>query len=249
MFLSLVHVNIGKDPDRPNPGRGWLRNVYRVHQRLCMAFPSESRKVNDPDFLAPFVTEDFGHKQVRVPRGKENGFLFRIDPSERGEVAILVQSSVEPDWDYAFHNAGHFLASPTEVKQVDASFQNRQSFRFRLMANPTRKIDTKSSPDGSRRNGRRIPVHADQLFSWLSRKSEASGFVVSEGTTAIEPGYIYFRKSRTEDNEKALLRSVRYDGLLEVSDRDKFHVTLCTGLGPGKSMGFGLLSIAAAASN
>ena len=97
MFLSLLHIDIGNDPDRPSPGRDWLRNVYRVHQRLCMAFPSASRKVDDPDFLAPFVTGDFGHNQVRVQRGEENGFLFRIDPSKRGEAAILVQSAVEPD--------------------------------------------------------------------------------------------------------------------------------------------------------
>ena len=249
MFLSLLHIDIGNDPDRPSPGRDWLRNVYRVHQRLCMAFPSASRKVDDPDFLAPFVTGDFGHNQVRVQRGEENGFLFRIDPSKRGEAAILVQSAVEPDWDYAFHNAAHFLAASTQAKQVDASFEDGQSFRFRLMANPTRKIDTKSGPDGTRRNGKRVPVHTDQLFSWLSSKSEYSGFKVAEETTAIQPGYAYFRKSRTDDKETARLRSVRYDGLLEVSDREKFRETLRTGLGPSKSMGFGLLSIAPATSN
>jgi len=159
MFLSLSPIDIGNDPDRPSPGRDWLRNVYSVHQRLCMAFPSSSRKVDDPDFLAPFVTGDFGHNQVRVQRGEENGFLFRIDPSKRGEAAILVRSAVEPDLDYAFHNAAHFLAASTQAKQVDASFEDGQSFRFRLMANPTRKIDTKSGPDGTRRNGKRVPVH------------------------------------------------------------------------------------------
>ena len=117
------------------------------------------------------------------------------------------------------------------------------------MANPTRKIATKSGPDGTRRNGKRVPVHTDQLFSWLSSKSEYSGFKVAEETTAIQPGYAYFRKSRTDDKETARLRSVRYDGLLEVSDREKFRETLSTGLGPSKSMGFGLLSIVPATSS
>jgi len=209
-----------------------------------MAFPSASRKSEDPDFLAPFVSGDFGDNQVRVQRGEENGFLFRIDPSKRGEAAILVQSAVDPDWDYAFHNAEHFLAASTQVKHVDASFEEGQSFRFRLMANPTRKIDTKSGSDGARRNGKRVPVHVDQLFSWLSGKSEVSGFKVAEETTTIQSDYAYFRKSRTDDKETARLRTVRYDGLLEVSDREQFRKSVVAGIGSSKSMGFGLLSIA-----
>lgn len=42
------------------------------------------------------------------------------------------------------------------------------------------------------------------------------------------------------------LRSVRYDGTLSVTDPVKFHQTLCSGIGPAKAFGFGLLSIAPA---
>ena len=86
MFLSLLHIDVGNDPDRPRPGRLWLRNLHPVHQRLCMAFPTKSRKVDDPDFLKPFATSDFGQGQVHVRRDEDSGFLFRIDPYPGDEV-------------------------------------------------------------------------------------------------------------------------------------------------------------------
>ena len=59
MFLSCLFIDVGANPDRPRPGRMWLRNLYHVHQRLCMAFPSAPRISEDPGFLKPFKPEDF----------------------------------------------------------------------------------------------------------------------------------------------------------------------------------------------
>ena len=80
MYISCLLIDVGDNPDRPRPGRLWLRNLYHVHQRLCMAFPSSSRKCGDPEFLAPFAPEDFGNQHVHVKREAASGFLFRIDP-------------------------------------------------------------------------------------------------------------------------------------------------------------------------
>ncbi len=101
MFLSLLEIDVGDNPDRPRPGRNWLRNLYHVHQRLCMAFPSAARKADDPDFLKPYRPEDFPEQRhiadarakavataalrhVHAPRGENRGFLFRIDPRPAG---------------------------------------------------------------------------------------------------------------------------------------------------------------------
>ena len=93
MFLSCLLIDTGINPDRPRPGRMWLRNLYHVHQRLCMAFPSAPRISEDPEFLKPFKPEDFGKKQVHVKREADSGFLFRIDPEPDGRAVILVQSA------------------------------------------------------------------------------------------------------------------------------------------------------------
>ena len=148
MFLSALLIDTGTDPDRPRPGRLWLRNRYRVHQRLCMAFPSAARIAADADFLQPFVPGDFADGQVRVARGDTAGFLFRIDTKPGGGVVILVQSAIQPDWTYAFHNAP-LLAAPAQVIPFDPRFARQERLRFRLLANPTKRCTRQScEPDG-----------------------------------------------------------------------------------------------------
>jgi CRISPR system Cascade subunit CasE len=241
MYLSYLLIDAGEDPDRHRPGRLWLRNLYRVHQRLCMAFPSASRVSDDTDFLKPFKPEDFGLKQVHVARGMDAGFLFRVDPQPGGRVVILVQSALKPDWDYAFHNADYLLAAPPEWKAFDPCFAKGQLLRFRLVANPTRKIDTKSGPDGRRCNGKRVPVRTDQLDEWLARRAEPGGFSVCRDSLTIQPSYINV-KSQQSDGRR--LRCVRYDGIIEIINPVRFQETLVRGIGPSKAFGFGLLSVA-----
>jgi len=207
-----------------------------------MAFPSTFRKSDDADFLKPFNPEDFGNGQVHVERAADSGFLFRIDPHPNGRAVILVQSAVKPDWEYAFHNAGYLLAAFPEVKSFDLHFTREQSLRFRLVANPTRKIDTKSGPDGRRRNGKRVPVQDDQLFDWLARRAESAGFSIKKDFTTIQTGYIYVNKGWEGEGQR--LRSVRCNGILVVSDPARFQETIIHGIGAGKAFGFGLLSVA-----
>jgi hypothetical protein len=147
VYLSHLLIDVGDNPDRPRPGRLWLRNLYHVHQRLCMAFASASRRSEDEHFLMPFDPKDFGMsepRQVKVPRGAETGFLFRIDPQAGGRAVILIQSAVKPDWDYAFHNAGFLLAAPPEVKPFHLTCSVGETLRFRLLANPTRRLSKRS---------------------------------------------------------------------------------------------------------
>ena len=81
MYLSRLFIDLGSNPDHPRPGRLWLRNLYHVHQRLCMAFPSDKRKSEDAEFLDRYVPSDFAVGLVHVARGEEAGLLFRVDPN------------------------------------------------------------------------------------------------------------------------------------------------------------------------
>ena len=199
MFLSCLLIDTGINPDRPRPGRVWLRNLYHVHQRLCMAFPSPRRKERDPDFLAPYAPGDFPEqrhladkkkaevepemlKHVHSQRSPDSGFLFRIDPGPDGRAVILVQSAVKPDWDYAFQNAGFLLAAPAEVKVYEPGFAAGQRLRFRVAANPTRKLSQHSrerdgKPVTEKWIGKRVPVPADQLHRWLARQADSGGIL------------------------------------------------------------------------
>lgn len=242
LYLSHLLIDVGDNPDRPRPGRLWLRNLYHVHQRLCMAFPSNTQKFTDKYSLKPFDPDNFGEDQVHVPRKENSGFLFRIDPQHNGRAVILVQSAIEPDWEYAFQNALYLLAAPPETKDYEPSFKSSQRLRFRLVVNPTRRL-SKNSPDVKEKSiGKRVPVPNDKLIDWLIRRGDAGGFLIDEGSTIIHEGYIYMQKKQKGD-ERVHLRSVRYDGVLTVTNCNKFYNTLISGIGSGKAFGFGLLSV------
>lgn len=254
MHLSTLLIDIGADPDRPRPGRLWLRNLYHVHQRLCMAFPSVQRKSVDADFLLPYHVDDFGSGHVKVERDQGSGFLYRIDTAGGGRAIVLVQSAIQPDWEYAFHNAGHLLAALPESKTVDPHFETGARLQFRLQANPTKKIGTPTKAerlgvtkelwkDQSARHGRRVPVRPDESLDWLVRRAESGGFAVDEERTGFVLGYVSMSKKR-DGHECKRLRSARFDGVLRVTDADAFRQTIIRGIGPGKAFGFGLLSVA-----
>ena len=133
MYHSHLLINTGNNPDRPDWGvtRRWLRNLYRVHQRLCMAFPSKA-SASQPERVATYCapSQPAGLNELReLPdepdtadvhhqRSDKAGLLFRIDhpvcevvngKASRSDYGhrrpvIIVQSASddEPDWNYAF---------------------------------------------------------------------------------------------------------------------------------------------------
>jgi len=289
MYLSCLLINVGEDPDRPRPGRLWLRNAYRVHQRLCMAFPTAPQREMDPEFLMPYQPCGFQDprpqecsvsagpaaparpcavaavdRPVHVPRNTEHNFLFCINPKPGASPVILVQSAIEPDWDYAFHNAGYLLVAPPQVRSFDPYFSAEQRLRFRLLANPVRKVsrnslDLAGKPFGPQWIGKDVPVPTEHLRNWLERRAEPGwsppknsedkqcppGFRLVD-PLHIQPGYVYVNDKRDGGSGRRL-RSARYDGVLEITDPAGFRNTVIKGIGPGKAFGFGLLSLAPAA--
>jgi len=155
MYLSCLLINVGDNPDRPRPGRLWLRNRYHVHQRLAMAFPSDPRIKRASDYVKPYNPVEFpfqtpgdeamnGKADVSEQRTDGQGFLFRVDhragPGASSTV-ILVQSAKWPDWNYAFGlspgatdpatgrpvgNAGCLLADQPKVRFLNLALDGKQ---------------------------------------------------------------------------------------------------------------------------
>ncbi len=274
MFLSTLLIDTGTNPDRPRPGRLWLRNLYRVHQRLCMAFPSARRKQADRDFLLPYLPDDFPEdrfsadakpdteektpRAVHAQRDEKSGFLFRVDPLPGGRAVILVLSALEPDWPYAFHNAMHLLAAiPASPRPLELNIAAGQRFRFRLLANPTKRAalskdqrqQKKAAGEKVKRPRHQLTWNSDEdpeeIFrNWLGNKADRAGFRLCEVAVG-QIGYVYINKNRDGDQGQRL-RSVRYEGVLEVTDANKLRQSLACGVGPAKAFGFGLLSLAPA---
>ena len=82
-----------------------------------------------------------------------------------------MQSQVRPEWalpkGYLVEEHGE-LENPA-CKPVDdfyAALTEGMTLRFRLRANPTRRIETKSGTDGQRRNGKRVELRGEE--QWLA---------------------------------------------------------------------------------
>lgn len=171
-----------------------------------------------------------------------HGVLHRLeDDSRQRALSLYVQSRSLPNWEQL--SDGYLLSQP-EVKSVDHLYERireGQILRFRLRANPTRKIDTKSAEDGARRNGRRVPVRGEQeQVAWLQRQGARRGFVVMS-VAVVASGSPELRRSWID---RRVFQGVLYEGRLVVQSRDAFLQGLMEGIGPAKAFGFGLLSIA-----
>lgn len=192
---------------------------------------------------------------------KTADLLFRVDATDAGPV-VLVQTSVEPDWD-ALELAPRALRCPPETKAYAPKCAPGQRLAFRLVCQPAVR---KSGQFGVKPNGKRMlgPRQAcrddEQRLDWLRRKANACGFAIETvGLSLVE-----WRNTKPlqakggapiETHEEARRRAfgpgspqrlggVRFDGVLLVTDLDRFTKAVAAGIGSFKAFGFGLLSLA-----
>ena len=191
---------------------------YQMHRSLMKAFPDNLAK---------------GTERV----------LFRLETARTGVLTLLVQSLTLPDWSWlAEPNACGYLLPVNEpnpaVKPFDLNVAPGQVLAFRLRANPTAR---RRLPDGTRK---RVGLgREEEQIEWLKRKGEQGGFRVLSVRTSNQDtvnGYI----RRDEERHKLKLLAVQFDGLLQVTDPDRLRETVRQGIGSGKALGFGLLSLA-----
>jgi len=227
MYLTRVFLNPASQAVQAD-----ARDPVRLHKTVMLAFP-----------------DDAGPSPRRTL-----GVLHRLDQEPDGRLVLLVQSKVEPlieRWpsshlldlsaalDLAFSTVGDNPAVKNLAEEHAALSAGRR-FLFRLRANATRKIDTKTGADGKRRHGRRVPVRGeDGRLDWLQRRAQNAGFVVERDAVRVTE----LRSASGRGNKAVTLAGALFEGLLVVRDAELFRVALQTGIGPAKAYGFGLLSI------
>lgn len=235
MFLSRIHL----DP-RCRQARRDLADPYQLHSTLCRAFSVP---------------------EIKCPEGE---FLWRLEPEtdHDGFPRILVQSRTLPDWTGI--GAEGWLAkadSPIDVKQrlkLDA-LKVGQRFRFRLRANPC-----------VTRNGKRQGLlRSAEQEAWIARKGQQHGFSLprlasfdlsesAQERVDVRISQEQMLRSSRNDGVEIRIYSVLYDGVLMVTAPSSFRTTLLggvinqdskekevtMGIGHGRVLGLGLLSVA-----
>lgn len=221
MLLCRIHL----DP-RCREARRDLSDPYQLHSTLCRAFCPPDRK---------------------CPGGET---LWRLEPETdpAGYPRILVQSRSMPDWT-GIGVAGWLGRAdpPIDLRdrlQLD-SLKGGQRFRFRLCANPC-----------VTRNGKRLGLlRLEEQEAWLQRKGQLHGFSLPHLASFDRSEAPQRRVVDVRVSQEQMLRgrqrtgsgirvySVLYDGTLTVTEAGTFRTALQTGIGHGKAMGLGLLSV------
>src|SRR6516225_8043246 len=203
--------------------------------KLCLNLrdPEVRRQVGQPyEMHRTLCSSGFRH----LNKEELGRVLFRIDTDPRGLTPIvLVQSERFPDW-YAL--PPHFLIEPPQCKQFDIALLTGTALRFRLRANPTKKVGSLTKTDrlagmrerdGNKKNGQRLALlREEEQIAWLLHKGTEGGFTIpgrweeSNGcrltnfrVEVIPEGWVRCGKNGHSDGR---FYAVRFEGVLEVTD-------------------------------
>ncbi|MGV3345026.1 type I-E CRISPR-associated protein Cas6/Cse3/CasE [Enterobacteriaceae bacterium LUAb1] len=169
------------------------------------------------------------------PKTKRD-FLFRIEGQSGPDgLQLLLQSALAPQ--------SVKVARVVMSKPLQMMLSEGLRLHFRLRANPVKSI--KDAGGRLNVNGRikncRVPLTGKKdLQQWLVRKLGMSALLQECGST-IEPVLLFQKKGIT-----GKIQPVMYEGTLVICAVDEFISLIYNGIGPAKSMGCGLLSLARA---
>ena len=79
-------------------------------------------------------------------------------------------------------------------------------------------------------------------YAWLESRAERSGFSISESMLKID-GYQTYHTYKKGSKKPISYSVIEYEGILTVSNEERFKQTLFNGLGRSKAFGCGLLMI------
>jgi CRISPR system Cascade subunit CasE len=183
---------------------------------------------------------------MKCPEGE---FLWRLEPEtdSAGHPRILVQSRSIPNWKGINVHGWLSNADPPIDLNKRIKFDSlkvEQVFRFRLRANPC-----------VTRNGKRFGLlSVEEQEAWIKRKGEQHGFLLPNQTSSgflespnerpnVQISQEQMLQGKKHIGNDVRIYSVLYDGILSVTEPDNFRKAVQIGIGHGKVMGLGLLSV------
>ena len=161
-------------------------------------------------------------------------FLWRLERGTAGarEAMVLVQAAQPGRWQALSERSGYLLRlQPDKPVATDRLVRLGEPCRFRLLANPNVKRDGK-------RHGLKDDVERQ---AWLRRQGERHGFDL---LAADCNGRERLRVGQGSRDRLITLDAVCFEGILQPTDAAALAQALLVGIGPGKALGLGMLSLA-----
>ena len=184
--------------------------------------------LDDSNFWHKKIMEGFyGDLEPRSDARKKLGILFRKEKKDTG-VIIYVQSLVEPNW------YGKSWVKNAEVKNIDNildSFRVGKFLNFNLLCTPY--YTDKET------NKLRCYSKKEDKVNWLKEKEKYNGFKLH----ICEAVYCQQKLKNIGGNKETSLYLTNLQGVLEITDVDKFVEFYKEGVGRQKSYGAGMLML------
>lgn len=172
-----------------------------------------------------------GFPLIGTDKARENmGVLYQVRVLE-SEALIYIQSEEKPD-------PLKYALSKAEVKDVSSLqgiLNDGMIFRFTLFANPA--VRKKIRPED--KNSKRIFIaDRERRMEWLSRKLYDGG---AELISAAEASSETIRGKRGKASIQAI--GIHWEGILKITDQEKFWHMFQKGIGHEKAYGMGMLML------
>ncbi|MCP5535196.1 MAG: type I-E CRISPR-associated protein Cas6/Cse3/CasE [Akkermansiaceae bacterium] len=164
----------------------------------------------------------------------DRDFLTRLDDTGN-DFRLLILSPeppTRPDW---------CPSDGWQSKTVADDFFTHSAYQFSLLANPTVTRVVRLADGSKKKNGRREPiVNREELITWMQRKAEHHGFSVATDSlkTVPRPRQNFLKKGKGGTHT-----ATEFQGILQVTDKDKFQQAATSGIGSAKAFGFGMLCL------
>ena len=204
--------------------------MYLNRLTLNPSHPQARRDLASPYDMHRSLTRAFAPDEHTPPPR----FLWRLERERSGLTGtqVLVQAPEPARWETLPFDSGY--AERLEANKFVAPerlVEAGRRYRFRLLANPT-----------VTREGRRYGLHDDDARqAWLGRQGARHGFQVllAERGASGRLRALQGRRERT-----ITLDAVLFEGVLQATDAEALRQAWAAGIGPGKALGLGMLSLA-----
>lgn len=205
--------------------------MYRSQLRLDRRNPSVRQALGNCGDMHRNLMKAFDIPD-HTPNARESLLLLYRLMEQGNQLQLYVMSNEMPDW--ARVKGVEPLSEVLCVDSLKDKLEEGNLFRFSLFAAPTKKIRREG-----KLSGRVYLRNPEERTGWLARHAASGGFELLSCREIAEK-QVSGRKSGCEIHYTGVL----FDGVLRITDRERFWQTYCAGIGAGKAYGLGMLMIA-----
>ena len=187
-----------------------------------------------------WIEDSFPEERVKTKEERKSK-LWRIDQINDKQYLLIV-SLTKPDLNKL---EKYGIRGSANTKNYDAfldSLQVGMKAKFRVKLNA---VKSHSNREMHPKRGQLLPVPFKDLPSFFMERANANGFTINPEQVRITVSKDLFQHhGENKGNHVCMtLAAATFDGVLTITDLEKFRNVLIHGLGKKRAYGFGLLTI------